>query len=650
MAKQSKKAIDQRKADLITAGYTEEELSRPDILESIENTTAGNWPGVAEGLKKTKEDSLIPLTEAEHIPNEQPEENKVPGVSMIVTMDIDKDVKTLIVDVNKVVIADWKAKYAHLKFTTLEDKANNELIKEGFKTAQKARITVEKRETFLKAPYIAGSKKIGSVAGDYYSLLGEIEDPLKAQIKLMKAAEEAEEERKLAEAEKEGTRRVEVLKEAGIKFDGQFYCIGETISMDYASIKAKTPEDFDKFAILVQNEKKRLDDLAAKELEQLKEQRLQTRGNMLVSIGMITLNDGGAYGTELLPGVTVLKECLTDEADDKFMVLFSSLSGRIADAKKKIEDDKDKKAKERTVNMRSKLIIAAGLLKVDWVPGTTQTGFHFKNAFTECKLLLPDVESLEDEAFDSKLEEFEKMITDAKAKAVKKEEDDKAAELLAKDRREQLVALGMTSAPKMSCYIFNLPDAATQCSVAYGELTGQSPETWEATINDVTGTITKIKEEQKEFEDKEEKAAKDLLTFQLRQNGLVNLQMVIVNGAFTVKNEFGDIATITIDEVKAIDEDVWPRRLSEMEQSVAAVKRLTAEKRQEAANKLEAAKPQAEKLKDYLMAIISIQAPVIEDPELAVILVTFEEVLTAAMGEASAAIDRKINAAQPVAA
>lgn len=603
----------------------------------------------------TAHDESLPITPSENIPTEpeQPSGETSPGVTMVVTMDITKDVAALSVDMNKVAISDMKKAYAGLQFKDLKDEANNNLIKTGHEKARKMRIAVEKRETFLKAPYISGSKKIGEVAKEYYFLLGEIENPLKEQLNLMKIAEAAEETKRMEELEREGTRRVEVLKEAGMKFGGALYEIGETISMDYASIKAMPIDEFEKFVIKVQNENERLADLAAKELEQLKIQRLQTREAMLESIGMIQYPQGGyIYVSALIDGVAVMKECLTDEPDDRFMTLFASLSGRIANAKKKIEDDNAKKAKERTVNMRSKLIIAAGLNRVDWIPGTTQTGFYFKNDFTECKMSLLEVEEMPDAEFDFILEKFENEITDAKAKELKKEADDKAAELLAKDRREQLVALGMTAAPKMACYLFNLPDATTQCSVAYGELTGQSAETWDVTVTNVGDIIARIKEEQKAFEDKtakdkkdkEEKQAKDLLIFQERQYKLVNLGMVIVGAAFTVKNEFGDVATIAMDEVKATDEDVWPRRLTEVTADVERVKKLTTNKRNEALSKLEAAKPQAQKLKEYMMAILDIPEPVIEDPELSVIFTSLHESLIAALGKANTEVDRKINA------
>ena len=255
MAKQIKKVIDERTAKLKALGYelvpeskgayqTIREVDRLTIeRKDIEYLTEQEWSVVMEKVE-ADHTKHMKAVEGEHIPQPEHTANGASegiGTTMVVTMDINKDVAALIVDTNKLAIAEMKKAYAGLEFKDLKDEANNNLIKTGHDKARKLRIAVEKRETFLKAPYIAGSKKIGEVAKEYYFLLGEIENPLKEQVNLMKAAEAAEETRKLEELEKEGTRRVEVLKEAGMRFDGQFYCIAER-SMDYASIKAMTLE------------------------------------------------------------------------------------------------------------------------------------------------------------------------------------------------------------------------------------------------------------------------------------------------------------------------------------------------------------------------------------------------------------------------
>lgn len=615
MAKQSKATIQTRKAELVAAGYSEAEINN-GLLEKVENATPKSWEGIFEDLKKKKEDEKIPLTEGEHIPNDP---DPVPPAANLqeLVIRVEREAETGIstFDANKAKIAEWKKEYSTLKFTSLEDTETNNKIVEGWRLARTTRLALEKREDFLKAPFIAASKKIGGVAAEYYTLLAEIEKPMKDQRDAIEAAKEEEKNKAAIAAEAEGNRRVEVLKAAGMKFGGMFYEIGETISVDYATIKAMPEEEFTKFLGKVQAEMTRIKEALAEELKQLQAQRLASRRGLLVSIGMdfdSTPSDigDGFFFTKYLEGVQIGTLTLTEEPDDKFMILFESLTNRISAAKNKEKEEAEKKIKERTVALRTKLIIAAGLAKVDWIPGTTQTGFYFKNDFFECKLPLPEVESMTDDAFDRFMEVNEQAIIEAKANAVKKEEADRKAAQLASDRGNQLIALGMTRAERVSRFVFNQPDVEHEVSVDYSEMTVEEDQ-WNQIIKLATKEIKDCKEAQQTFEanaaqakkDREEKEAKDALAFQERQYQLVNLGMVIVAAAFILKNEFDDIASISIEEVKGHNEDTWPRRLSEVTARVEEVKALTISKRQQAIDHAEALKPEIQRAEERVNAI-----------------------------------------------
>lgn len=661
MAKQSKAKITKRKEQLVAAGYAESDIIN-DVLEKVENETEGNWPGVFEDLKKKKEDEHIPFTEAEHLdPDPVPPTANLQELVIRVEKEAETGISTI--EANKAKIAEWKKEYASLKFTSLEDTETNNKIIEGWRLARTTRLALEKREGFLKAPFIAASKKIGGVAAEYYALLAEIENPMKEQRDALEAAKEEEKNKAALAAEAEATRRVEALKESGMKFDGTFYVIGETISVDYSTIKAMPEDEFEKFHGKVQAENKRLDELEAKRLEDLKKERLSTRGNMLLSIGMtmfevgrqdgkgINVIDFEGYESEHLEGVKVFMSCLADEPDDKFMTLFSSLSSRIADAKKKAQEEIEKKAKERAIALRSKIILAIGMQRVDWIPGSTQTGFYFKNDFVECKLPLPEVESMADEVFDHFIEVTEGAIIDAKANQFKKEEDDRKAAQLAGDRGNQLIALGMTRAPQQEAFVFNLPDGKFECKVPYSLLTSADEEKWNEAMTATAGSIETLQKQQQEAENKrqkekqeqEEKQAKDALTFQERQYKLVNLGMVIVGNAFFIKNEFNDQAAITVDEVKVIDEDAWPRRLTEVTAEVDKVKALTEQKRQEAIARAELLKPEVTRVREYLASMLDIAIPEITDQQLEVIMIAFKEDLGSAIIKANKALEQVNN-------
>ena len=356
-----------------------------------------------EMILKAKE-AAIPAIEGEHI--EHDEKADEPILAIVPTMDSEKDIKALRENPLVKAIAEFKSKYTGLTFNGLEDKAGIEKVKAAKKVVQKTRIFIKKTEDTLKAPYIKGSKDIKAVADEYRAMIEPIEEPLDKELQRLDDMVNEEIKRKEEEAAKELNRRIDLLKKHGMTFDGSFYVIGDTISMDAATLKAMPLFDFEVLEQKVMKEKERLDNLAAEELKLLKAGRLTLRTSMLMSIGMKLANiaseiGNGYFFTEYLEGLKVGTLTLTDEPDDKFMTMFESLSARINTEKEKVKEEADRKAKERTMALRSKLIIAAGLAKVDWIPGTTQTGFYFKNAFAECRLPLPLVESQTDDEFDA---------------------------------------------------------------------------------------------------------------------------------------------------------------------------------------------------------------------------------------------------------
>lgn len=656
MAKQSKKVISEREEQLVGMGFTKNatghfEKGKELVTKvSVEFALKPEWDA---RIKQIEADS-IPLIEGEHIPGE--EDNSAANKILVPTMDSVKDIKALRDNPLVKAIANFEKEYKGLTFAGLEDKVGIEKIKAAKKIVQKTRTWITKTEDALKAPYIRGSKDLKAVGDEYRALIAPIEEPLDSEIDRFKALVDAEEIRKEEEAQREGNRRVEVLKEAGMTFDGQFYVIGESMSMDLSSIKAMPPADFEVFTDKVKKEQLRLDELEATKLKELKQSRLLNRGDMLKSIGFMYVEDGPTSRKftsiyDDVESIAALK--LMEETDEHFMKLFQEVSTKINTAKENEIQEAKRKSMERTVALRTKLVMAIGMKFVEAIPGMVDKtpGFYFKNDICECRWPLVTIGNETDDEFDKGLDVFEKEIKSAVEESARKEEENKAKEKLQMDRAQQLITLGMTRAPRISAFVFNLPDAKMECSVPYIELTNFTPDKWEDVIKDMTFAIAEIKNEQVQFEAKKKKDDEDRIArekketdqFIQRQYDLINLQLVIVGDKFIIKNEFGDSAFIDVAKVKALDEDIWPRTLAEVAEDVKRVKDATATKRNEALAKAEALKPQITKFREYLASFIDINVPKITEPELEEIMTIFKEDLTTAIVRANKALE-KVNA------
>ncbi len=566
---QTKKIIAERKKELIAAGFSEMDLTHVDILEKIEQTTPLRWPEVLHYMKTTMQGTtsieIVPTqTEATGVWN--------PNSALAAFQAKEKQ------------IAEYKTKYSGVVISSLTDKENIKLAQEAKKVLRSERTGIEKERVAIKSPALQFGNTVDAAAKSLTAAIVETESIIDVELAKLDEWETAETNRKLAEEQEEINRRIQLLKDSGMTFDGQFYCIASR-SMDKSSIQAMTVEQFAGLVGDVVSDKKRLDEQEAIRIKELKKERLQSRSNMLLSIGMGYVDN--VYTSEYLDGVKVLISVLEDEPDDKFINLFSSLSTRISDAKRKVTEEAEKKAKERTVAIRSKLIIAAGLFRVDWIPNTTQTGFYFKNAFCECKLPMPEVETLSDSDFDNLLEAFEENIASAKIDELKKQDEDAAAALVAIEEKKK-------------------EDA-------------------------------KFEAERKE---REEKAAADRVIFMERSSQLIELGLFMHDNYFWFKNEVGNSGIADIAEVKAIDSDNWSRVFTNITASVNQLKADAEIKRKEAISAAEALKPQLQKAKEYLTAILAITPPEITEPALSGIMRVLEVELLDATGKADVAIDR----------
>ena len=422
MAKPTKKMIEARKQQIIAMGVLIGEVGQTDFdieamtiaPEVLEGVSDALWDafviGVRNKIDKAKE---TPFVESEHI-----SENNT-GISVAIgERNAEKDI--LKMDVNESVIAEWGKKYVALAVTSIADIANHKANKEAKKFIQQKRTGLEKKRSDLKAFYLEEGKKIDSAAAKYKNLIIAIEEPLDIELGKFEIWEKEEALKKEEEEKKETNRRVSVLKQEGMTFDGNFYVLGETISMDIVTIKSLPAFDFDALVEKVKIEKSRLDAVA-------EEQRLE-------------------------------RERLAEEQRQK-QAEFDRREKEQKDAQDKLDREREDFERQKEDMRRQKVQLregqcrAAGLLPDAKIPG-----YSFKNGFTDIQVTQEHINSMGDDEFIALVENYAGVITDAKQmqknKEAKEETDRLEQERLRREkeikeqeqwiqRQNDLVNLGM---------------------------------------------------------------------------------------------------------------------------------------------------------------------------------------------------------------
>lgn len=160
-------------------------------------------------------------------------------------------------------IVKLKKKYSSLKIAGIDDKKGYEAMDNARKDLKAKRVAVEKKRKEVKADYIETGKKIDEFAGDLEKLITSGVGSEQWCIDQLKSIDDektrVQEEERLAE-EKKIQERIERLEAAGISWNGRFYVIGETITVDLLTLKTLTDEAMDSLVKNVTNEKIRIDE------------------------------------------------------------------------------------------------------------------------------------------------------------------------------------------------------------------------------------------------------------------------------------------------------------------------------------------------------------------------------------------------------
>lgn len=211
-------------------------------------------------------------------------------------------------------IAGLKADAEALVISGIDDKAGYEAARAGKKVAKDKKIAVENKREELKAEVLLRGRAIDTEGGELRKLLKEVEDIYSNKMTAIDDAKEAIELAKEKEAANKLQARVDELCHNGMSFNGSYYRIGDTMSVDIVVLKLMEDTKYAEFLSLVKAanqsikdaaDKKAADEQAEKDrieeqrktneetqrkltlqLQKLAEQRLKIRGAMLSGIGL----------------------------------------------------------------------------------------------------------------------------------------------------------------------------------------------------------------------------------------------------------------------------------------------------------------------------------------------------------------------------
>lgn len=478
----------------------------------------------------------------------------------IVVFDVEKQAASEIakIDTNKVVIEEWKQKYAPLVIVDVNDKKGYEAMLEAKRHIRTARTSVDKRRKTINEGYLAVTKKVNATSAEYTKLLEEIEAPIDEWLEKWDAWKEEEKTKKEQEAQATLNARVDALKLAGMGFNGSYYVLGDTMSMDAVTIKSMTGVEFDFFIEKVKLEKVKVDD-AVEEARKKKE-----------------VEDAAAE--QLRKKQEALQK--ENEANAK----------KLEEERKKLEADAAE-MKRQMLMMREQMAANAGLT---FNPSTT--AYSFKNKYTEQSVTKKQMEELDATAFMTLMQEITGIVNIAKNNAESDSKREAQRQETLSARKVLLIGLGMQQAAVCMLY----PDSEISSSTF--EVIADMPEPgWQSYFTEIKAKIENLNAERVAAAEKYSKRCDAVLNLGFKKNG----------EAFIFANKYNESVQVGRASILACGtEDVWQERLKGWEGDVARLKQMEATKDQEAETERQNALSDVEKFNEYLTAIKAIPVPV----------------------------------------
>lgn len=605
----------------------------------------------ATGADASQSNSDLPFTPAEHIPQEQPAATTAVAVLSIEQV-VNRDVAKL--DMNKQKISVWKRQFASLTISGVNDKEGHKKVKEAKAILRSARTAVEGKRKEIKADYIAIGKGIDAAANEYTTLIEEIEANIDAQLTAYDKLKKDDDEAKEKEAARVLNERVDALKESGMAFDGSFYSIGDNIAMGLDAIKGMKDGDFMALNEKVKLEKIRLDKVAAeaaeakrledekqaqvkadqekkaaeqkkiedeqeaerkrlaKEAEDMRREKLQMREQMAHNAGLSFNPTSMAYefsNKYTAAPISITKDSMVAMESAAFSKFIADSSFLVTTAKNNA-DAAEKKEKQKNEMIAGRLQKLAEL-------GMTKQGawYTYKESTVTADA---EFQEMTEAAWETHVKA---LVADISEVDAKKKADEEKAELL-KTRRAQIYLMGMEGDADRFYY----PD--NKDIYLMPELLGTAiPENWDSIVADTKAAIDKYKADQVLIKQQQQ----DL--FDARCNELIGLGMK-KEGVFFFYRQPMVEQSCSVDTriINAELTDVlWEQIFTDAEGKIASIdKSFNTEKERIEAEK-QAALPEAQKIRDYIVAVQAIQKPEIKIQELKNISVVLDSDMEAVL-------------------
>jgi hypothetical protein len=423
-------------------------------------------------------------------------------------------------------IQELKDEFGALTIEGVKDKAGYEKVKKAWNVVRTVRTGFEKKGLELRNQY---KKILTAISGEedrLISLVTPLEDELLAKWKAIDNEKERVKKEQEEAEQKQLMTRLEQLVGLGMKLDGSFYRIGDTISIDIATLRTLPADQYEKLVLAVQAKFKELEDARIKkeqqeeadrkklqdeqdklkkEQEQLRAERREIRVGKLELIGM-TL-EKGVIESMTWKDLKLALAPLLDMSGEEFAKVVETTTAEI-----KARKDKEAKAEKLAEDTRLRTL-ALEALDFDRI----RTAFVYDDGYHDrISLDADETFHMEEDAWRVKFKSLGEQIMTMKNAKVKHDQELKA-EQEAKEVKEKKIAALMQEAGigyNYNMKIFQFANPQGHAIATWEELLPLDDAELESKINELTSRIKELKTKEEEAlkkqeadKKKEEKAA-----------------------------------------------------------------------------------------------------------------------------------------------
>lgn len=299
-------------------------------------------------------------------------------------------------------IQELKEQYNDLAIAGVDDKEGYEAVRVALGIVKSVRTGFENKRKELKADYLKIGTAIDAEAKRLTLLIKPLEDKLQtAKDKIDDEKEAAKKKKELEEQQKLNTRINELIA-AGMKFDGQMYSIGDTISVDVVTVKNMADDKYDNLRELVTKAKEKLD----KEEEDRKAEAKRKQEEFEAE--QKKLKDQQAE-----------QQRKQKELEDKE----KELKQKEEELKKQAEEAEKEKERARQKERFDNVIKAMETTGMTFYPSRNQ--WYFKNDIGTLLVNQEELMSAEPEVLQQRAAEMKKQIHDWTSKQTEKDNEER---------------------------------------------------------------------------------------------------------------------------------------------------------------------------------------------------------------------------------